>query len=362
MKNTTLDRFSVYQQPINIFIGSSTESKDIAYAIASHFEQDKFNVTVWDKAFERNKSNLDNLKKFTATYDCAIFVFALDKDNKLEHRGVTYDNLPANIIFEAGLFLGRLGYSRTFFLAEDNISDYIKDVLSDLMGISLGETFRDDPNKPLRENVKSATESIKAEILENYAGTAEVRFLPSTALAIGYFQNFILRVMPILSKKQRDESGRLQLKYGGKHPKVYDFEFHRRKFKLKVVLPNTLREANHNNIIDNSHQAAMDNTYIQTATRPFGVFWKVQTQEDIDRDGFVFYDFPTTLFSSHKAIDLVLNESGGALSRKHIETVNRVGEKEIHNFLVALKRLVEGQGETYLENCIEIISLEEALK
>jgi predicted nucleotide-binding protein len=362
MENTTLDRFSTDQQRINIFIGSSTESKDIAYAIGSHFEADKFNVTVWDKAFERNKSNLDNLKKFTATYDYAIFVFALDKGNKLEHRGVTYENLPANTIFEAGLFFGRLGESRTFFLAEDAISDFVKNVLSDLTGISLGKTFRNDPDKTAEENVKAATERIKDEILENYASTAEVRFLPSTALAIGYFENFILRVMPILLGKKQDRNGRLQLQYGQQNPKHFDFDFHDRDFKLKVVLPDVLREANHDNIRNNSYRAAMDNTYLQTATRPFGIFWKVQTQADIDRDGFVFYDFPTTLFSSHKAIDLVLHQGSGLLSKKHIETVDRVGEKEIHNFLVALDCLVMAHRESYLKDSVEITSLGDTLK
>jgi len=360
MRSKIDDRFSLENQKINIFIGSSSESKEIAYAVKNFFEKDKFNVTVWDTAFKRNVSFLSNLKKFTAIFDYAIFVFVKEKENTLIHRGKEYENIPPNTIFEAGLFIGRLGENRTFLIAENTISTFIDNVFSDLKGINLGKTFKNDYNKSHAENVKESTLIIKSEIIENYYSQAEIRFLPSTGLAIGYYENFIIRIMKELKSRSQKTNSKLVLKYGRDNPINYEFDFHKREFSLKIILPDSLRESGHGNAKDTSLDANLDNTFIQTESRPFGIYWKVQTQEEIDRVGFVFYDFPTTLLSSHEAIEMVLSQS--VLSKEHSNTEDLVGEKEIHNFVNTIELKAKYSKQTYVKNRIEFVPKFEIIK
>lgn len=127
-----------------IFIGSSTERLEIAYGIQQRLEADA-TTTVWTQGvFNLSTTNLDVLIGALDKFDFAIFVFHPDdvtniRDNKL-------NTVRDNLIFELGLFIGRLGIDKVFFLIPKSIDKL--HLPTDLLGITPGyyDNKRDDGN------------------------------------------------------------------------------------------------------------------------------------------------------------------------------------------------------------------------
>lgn len=97
-----------------IFIGSSREGIPIANAIHANLTNDA-ECTVWkDGVFQPSSSTLADLMRILRTSDFAIFVFSPDDVS------IMRDNVDQvvrdNVLFELGLFIGRLGQERCFFL------------------------------------------------------------------------------------------------------------------------------------------------------------------------------------------------------------------------------------------------------
>lgn len=120
-----------------IFIGSSTESLSIAYAIQENLEHDA-DSTVWTQdAFQLSSNTIDDLLKVVESTDFAIFVFS--PDDTINIRNSTAHITRDNVIFEFGLFIGRLGKERVFYLIprdEENLH-----LPTDLIGITPGKYF-----------------------------------------------------------------------------------------------------------------------------------------------------------------------------------------------------------------------------
>jgi len=98
-----------------VFVGSSVEGLDYAYAIQENFEHKSMEVTVWDQDIFRPSSNtLDDLIRKLYDFEFGIFVFS--PDDNVSIRGNEYSAVRDNVIFELGLFIGRLGRERSFFV------------------------------------------------------------------------------------------------------------------------------------------------------------------------------------------------------------------------------------------------------
>jgi hypothetical protein len=98
-----------------VFIGSSTEQLATAHALAERLRAFA-NPTVWDNAeFELNESIFDGLLKAAQVTDYAVFVF--DPDDVTRIRNVDSRTVRDNVLFEFGLFIGRMGKGRTFWIS-----------------------------------------------------------------------------------------------------------------------------------------------------------------------------------------------------------------------------------------------------
>src|ERR1700722_299742 len=97
-----------------LFIGSSAESLDIAYAIQENLDFDA-EATVWSQAlFQPSQSTLHDLLGALDRFDFAAFVFT--PDDVLEIQGRVQAAVRDNVIFELGLFFGALGSNRCFLI------------------------------------------------------------------------------------------------------------------------------------------------------------------------------------------------------------------------------------------------------
>ncbi|GAA3385047.1 TIR domain-containing protein [Cryptosporangium minutisporangium] len=114
-----------------VFIGSSSEALKICHAIQHELEQD-FDVTVWDQdVFRLTRGALDSLLTALDASDAGVFV--LRPDDSTESRGSVQPTVRDNVLFELGLFLGRLGPERTFMLTPKNSPVHLP---TDLLGLT----------------------------------------------------------------------------------------------------------------------------------------------------------------------------------------------------------------------------------
>lgn len=127
-----------------LFIGSASENLDVAYAFQEVIERDA-EVTVWTQGiFELSKYTLDALTEALDGFDFALFV--LSPNDIITMRDETKRVARDNVIFELGLFIGRLGRERSFIVVPRGTDDL--HLPTDLMGLTpaLYEADRTDGN------------------------------------------------------------------------------------------------------------------------------------------------------------------------------------------------------------------------
>jgi hypothetical protein len=127
-----------------LFIGSSSESLGVAYAAQKNL-QDVADVTVWAQGvFKLSQSALGSLLEAVEDNDFGLFVFGGDDITTM--RGAEVQTVRDNVIFELGLFIGRLGRNRTFMLVPNGMPDL--HLPTDLMGLT--PATYEPPSRPER--------------------------------------------------------------------------------------------------------------------------------------------------------------------------------------------------------------------
>lgn len=127
-----------------LFIGSSSESLGLAYAVHENLKRDA-ECTPWNEGvFEPSKYTLESIVQVLSTSDFGLFVFA--GDDILRMRSVDYAAVRDNVLFELGMFVGRLGRDRTFFLLPEDQRNFR--LPTDLLGLTplIFESDRQDQN------------------------------------------------------------------------------------------------------------------------------------------------------------------------------------------------------------------------
>ena len=118
--------------PPALFIGSSSESLSVAYAAQVNLDKDA-EVTVWTQGiFELSRSVMESLIDRLQRSDFALFVFSPDDITRI--RGQEFLTARDNVVFELGLFVGRLGQDRTFVVLPSGVEGF--HLPSDLAGLT----------------------------------------------------------------------------------------------------------------------------------------------------------------------------------------------------------------------------------
>jgi hypothetical protein len=116
-----------------VFIGSSTEGLDVARAIELNLDQDCECVLWKSNVFEVSATFIESLEKALSEVEFAVLVVTPD-DLRVKREETS--KIPRdNIVFELGLFMGRLGRQRAFVVCDPK---YMQ-LPTDLMGLSLAE-------------------------------------------------------------------------------------------------------------------------------------------------------------------------------------------------------------------------------
>jgi len=143
----------------SVFVGSSSEGLEFARGARASLEHDA-EITLWNEGvFALGQTFIESLTKALHRFDFAVVV--LTPDDLVQSRSTEVFGPRDNVIFELGLFMGKLGRDRTFILHQ---SDLLLKIPSDLLGITTAQYDWPRRDKNHRAAVATACDRIHEEI------------------------------------------------------------------------------------------------------------------------------------------------------------------------------------------------------
>lgn len=294
-----------------LFIGSSTEELGLAQAAKAILEKD-FDVTIWNEKvwdtaiFKINQNFLSDLLKASLQFDFGILLGT--NDDKVIFRGKEVMQPRDNVLFELGLFTGRLGTSKCAFLIDKEVK-----LLSDFNGLTLA--FFD---KSQMDSFNSAVNDIKSLFLSS--SDDEINFFPSATLASVYFENLIVPIC------------RFIIENGGFTSKEVTYS----KCKINVIIPDRIDNDVNLQFEKLKSSILTENVSFKYAGRPRHI--SIDTQ--IKNDTLEFVDFPTIITGINHAIANLLPNDFNKLSPDYTSIL----ERELRRFVTTLKKLLIRHG------------------
>lgn len=139
-----------------LFVGSSGEAIGVCHAIQAELDRD-LDVKVWNQdVFRLSYGTLDSLLEELDSSDAGAFV--LRPDDITTSRGESTRTVRDNVLFELGLFIGRLGRDRTFMVTPKGAQLRLP---SDLLGLTTAEYDADRFDRDERAAVGPACSRIR---------------------------------------------------------------------------------------------------------------------------------------------------------------------------------------------------------
>lgn len=152
---------SAQRERVKVFIMSSVEALPVTRLLVRHFEHDPFLAIVWAHGvFKASHYTLDDLETQLDDSDFAIAV--AHADDVVITRDEQWPTVRDNVIFELGMFLGRLGRRRSFLMEQRGQDIRLP---SDLAGLTT-IPYRYKPGKDEMAEIAPACETLRAHIME----------------------------------------------------------------------------------------------------------------------------------------------------------------------------------------------------
>ncbi len=146
-----------------VFIGSSSTGKAVAQTVRELLEEGgQIEVEVWHKKFKVGETYIDVLLRALEEFDFAVLVITADDERIREEIQVL--TMRDNVLFELGLFMGRLGRHRAIMLYDEKQKATLP---SDLGGIHVA-TFSGTENSDLKAALQASCDEIREYILNPY--------------------------------------------------------------------------------------------------------------------------------------------------------------------------------------------------
>lgn len=154
-----MDWVITMDRPI-VFLGCSSEGLEDARSI-EYLLKDAAQIVMWNHGqdiFSLSLGTLEALMDSLDQFDFAILV--LTPDDLILSRNVANRAPRYNVIFELGLFMGRLGRKRTFIVCNEDVQ---KGLPSDLLGITVA-TYKAGPSASRLSDLSPASFLIRESI------------------------------------------------------------------------------------------------------------------------------------------------------------------------------------------------------
>ena len=309
-----------------IFIGSSTEGLCVAKRVKEFFESE-YDCYIWtDEVFQYNDGFLETLLKSASLFDFGFMVFSADDISRIKNK--EYDTARDNVLFEYGLFLGRIGIDRAYILCEKGVK-----IPTDLSGITIASYDVDEgaPTESLEKSLSKLKKKVDEKVHLGHLG-----LLPSTVIAISYYENFIKLVTDYVINNVDN------LLIGGN---TYSTA------KIRIVIPNNLDAdmKRHATMYFRKTKFVSDN--IPTNHRNYPIY--ISASSDIEnKNTVIIADMPTILNGIDKAIDMYFRVGHIGKTKEQQLTEDR----EMGNFVRVLKLLI--QDDPYCKEIVEIVDEE----
>jgi hypothetical protein len=159
-----------------LFVGSSSEGLSVAYAAQLNLE-DIAEVIVWKQGiFDLTKFYLESLIDALKESEFGLFIF--HPDDVAVIRGEQVRTARDNVVFELGLFVGRLGRERTFVVMPRGVPEF--HLPTDLLGVSVATYAPPERPDRLQAALGPACYRIQQVILREQ-GAARPQEVPKTA-------------------------------------------------------------------------------------------------------------------------------------------------------------------------------------
>lgn len=128
---------------LKLFVGSSVNGLNYARAAQTNLNYDAW-IRIWNQGiFNTGSYPVDDLLKALDDHDFGAFIFLPEDVLIINGRGPTEQKaVRDNVLFELGMFIGRLGRDRSFIIKPRDQQLHLP---SDLAGVNMAD-FNDDPN------------------------------------------------------------------------------------------------------------------------------------------------------------------------------------------------------------------------
>lgn len=301
-----------------IFIGSSKAGYEVAEKVKACLS-DVGDCFLWqdEGVWETNKSTFDNLLRMASYFDFGVFVATSD-DVTLTNDKIVIEPRD-NVILEMALFLGALGKDKSFLFVEEGIK-----LPSDFNGIYMPRFKQED-----QKTIEIGCREFQTKITEHY-GLGHLSLYPTTALAIGYYKNFVAGVVDSVQNSP-------ELTHDG-----VSFT----DFKLRVVIPKDL----HGMIREKGAQFYKRHGLVENAMQTKFRKHPAWFQLDISNAPHaLMYDMPSTLTGIDDAIEMILQK--GFQGRTKLQEV--IEQRELNNFRRVLQMQIDRS--PFAKEMVEII-------
>ncbi len=150
-----------YREKVRVFIISSAEALPVARLVRNAFEHDPFLTTIWtDGVFRVANYTLQDLEAEVDDSDFAVAI--AHADDLTESRGKDWPSPRDNVVFELGLFMGKLGRQRAILM--EPREEKVK-LPSDLSGITT-IPYRFETGKDAASLIAPACDRLRQHIID----------------------------------------------------------------------------------------------------------------------------------------------------------------------------------------------------
>jgi hypothetical protein len=160
---------------LRVFVASSSEQIETARVVADAMAGPSLDVHLWDKGiFEFSSTYIESLERELDRADFAIVIMTGHDVARVRGRRA---NLPRdNVIFELGLFVGRLGRNRSFFFVDHHSKTRIASDLSGVQAVTYSTGTRG--KRGSRQSLRTRAAQVRRQMLPlgaRYKPTADDR-------------------------------------------------------------------------------------------------------------------------------------------------------------------------------------------